>query len=108
MLATGMNVDPWAYIEFHYAKTLNKRILCTPLEPMPDTGIIPERRRCDLAPGNGPTRVIHAGRCRQPVVFSAGLHGRWTRCAFLWASPSHLATAGDRPRPDRGWEPRDG
>jgi hypothetical protein len=34
--------------EFRYAETLNKAILVARLEPLPDTNVTPEWRRCDL------------------------------------------------------------
>jgi hypothetical protein len=67
-------------IEFRYAETLNKAIVCARLEPGPDTNITSEWQRCDLFPGDGPTTAISVDGgslwCWTPWACS----GCWRRC----------------------------
>jgi hypothetical protein len=55
-------------VEFRYAETLNKTILCARLEPLPDTNITSQWQRCDLFPDHAPATTVDVGDGGEPVV----------------------------------------
>ena len=96
-------------VEFRYAETLNKAILCARLEPVPDTNITSEWQRCDLFPNHRPTTEVDIADGGEPVVLDrVGLQQlldglRTVGIAaehFPWPPPDDPDRA-----PYRGWAP---
>ena len=96
-------------VEFRYAETLNKAIVCARLEPVPDTNITSEWQRCDLFPGQGPTTEIDIGDGGESVVLDTvglqrlleALRDRGIGAEhFVWPPPGDVDRA-----PYRGWAP---
>src|SRR6478672_27342 len=96
-------------VEFRYAESLHKAILCARLEPVPDANITSEWQRCDLFPNHRPTTEVDIADGGEPVVLDRvglqqlldGLHTVGIAAEhFPWPPPDDPDRA-----PYRGWAP---
>src|SRR5690349_5707126 len=78
LLSTHWLASRECEVEFRYAETLHKAILCARLEAVPDANITSEWQRCDIFPSHRPTADVDIADGADPVVLDrVGLQQLW-------------------------------